>query len=111
MTEQLAAVPTWTLGDRLRKAREFAGFEQGELAARVGTSRGTVSNYELGHWGIRGPKAVVVRAWADKCGVPLDWIVEDSPFAARLLGAPDTDAAAGLDTGEDQYTARQLAAA
>ncbi len=72
-------VPAWTLGDRLRKAREFAGMEQNELAHRIGVSRGTVSNYELGR-GIRPPKVVVLRAWAHECGVPYEWVV----------GAPDT---------------------
>ena len=77
MTEQTAlAVPAWTLGDRLRKAREFAGLEQGELAEQIGISRGTVSNYELGH-GQRPPKRLVVRAWAEATGVPLDWFLED----------------------------------
>jgi transcriptional regulator with XRE-family HTH domain len=86
MTEQTAVLPAWTLGDRLRKAREFAGLEQGELADRVGISRSTVSNYELGR-GVRPPKWIVIRAWAHECGVPLDWLVEDTPFAARLAEA------------------------
>jgi transcriptional regulator with XRE-family HTH domain len=82
MAEQSStlAVPTWTLGDRLRKAREFAGLEQGELAEAIGISRGTVSNYELGR-GQRPPKVIVLRAWAHQCGVPFEWIVEDFPFA------------------------------
>ena len=84
MTDQTAmAVPTWTLGDRLRKAREFAGLEQGELAVRIGVSRGTVSNYELNR-GQRPPKRLVVRAWAEITGVPLDWIE-----------AADTEASSG----------------
>lgn len=90
MTEQTALVPpAWTLGDRLRKAREFAGLEQGELAAHVGISRGTVSNYELGR-GQKPPKLVVLRAWAHECGVPFDWIVEDFPFADTAQGSRRT---------------------
>ncbi len=75
MTETTApTVPTWSLGDRLRKAREFAGMEQDELARRIGISRGTVSNYELGR-GVRPPKVVVLRAWAHECRVPYGWLV------------------------------------
>ncbi|NUP83863.1 MAG: helix-turn-helix transcriptional regulator [Nonomuraea sp.] len=75
MTElAVAAVPQWSLGDRLRKARETAGLEQGELAVRVGVSRGTVSNYELNH-GTRPRKPIVLRAWAEQTGVPLWWIM------------------------------------
>ncbi len=77
------SVPAWTLGDRLRKAREHAGFEQGELAARIGVSRGTVSNYELGH-GQRAPKLIVLRAWADECRVPLGWLLGDVDQSALL---------------------------
>jgi transcriptional regulator with XRE-family HTH domain len=75
-TSTAPAIPQWTLGDRLRKAREFAGMEQGELALRIGVSRGTVSNYELGR-GTRPPKVVVLRAWAHECGVPYEWIVDN----------------------------------
>lgn len=81
MTEQTAVpVPVWTLGDRLRKAREFAGLEQGELAERIGISRGTVSNYELGRWQ-RPPKRYILRDWAEECGVPFEWIVDGFPFS------------------------------
>jgi transcriptional regulator with XRE-family HTH domain len=88
MTETTAkGVPTWTLGDRLRKAREFAGMEQDELARRIGISRGTVSNYELGR-GVRPPKVVVLRAWAQECGVPYSWLVDSA----------DTERESGLHT-------------
>jgi len=33
-TVQETMIPTWTLADRLRKAREHAGLEQSELADR-----------------------------------------------------------------------------
>lgn len=70
------AIPQWTLGDRLRKAREHAGMDQLELANRIGISRNTVSNYELGN-GTRPPKVVVLRAWANECGVPYEWVVDN----------------------------------
>ena len=95
MTQHAAVdTPRWTLGDRLRKAREFAGLEQGELAARIGISRGTVSNYELGR-GQRPPKLIVLRAWAHECGVPFDWLTEDSPFADRSTEVENPDTKQG----------------
>jgi transcriptional regulator with XRE-family HTH domain len=62
----------FTLGDRLRKARVRAGMDQQELADRIAASRNTVSNYENGHHGKRGPKVMVLRAWAHACGLTED---------------------------------------
>jgi transcriptional regulator with XRE-family HTH domain len=88
------SIPQWTLGDRLRKAREHAGMDQLELANRIGISRNTVSNYELGN-GTRAPKVVVLRAWAHECGVPYEWVVDNfrptvtvrSPFIGEWMSS------------------------
>lgn len=64
-------VPEWTLGDRLRKARENAGLEQLELAQDIGISRNTVANYEHGKTKARRP---VILAWAVRTGVPVEWL-------------------------------------
>lgn len=50
MTQQLSAgvVPEWTLGDRLRKARELTGLEAAQLAVEIGVHRDTIANYEKG---------------------------------------------------------------
>lgn len=63
--------PAWTLSDRLRKAREFAGLQQSELANTLGISRNSVSSYE----GARStPRRPVLRTWADVCGVSYEWL-------------------------------------
>jgi transcriptional regulator with XRE-family HTH domain len=68
-----ALPPEWTLGDRLRKARESAKLEQRELAETLGISRSLVSHYELD----RGkPNKSVMRNWAWACEVPLEWLDE-----------------------------------
>ena len=56
-TQTVGTVPEeWTMGDRLRKAREAAGFDQVDLAELIGVSRTTVSNHEVGV-GKRAPRA------------------------------------------------------
>lgn len=62
---------SFTIGDRLRKAREWAGLEQEQLAAEIDISRGTVSNYERGE---TQPKKLALKAWAIRCGVPLSYL-------------------------------------
>lgn len=65
-------IPTFTTGDRLRKARQLTGLEQAEFADELGISRGTVRNYELDHV---VPRKIVLRAWAMRTGVPVQWLV------------------------------------
>ncbi len=82
--EKSVAIPTWTLSDRLRKARMFAGYDQIEFAARVGISRATVGNYEQDRV---EPKRVALIAWASVTGVPFEWLVNDESPAADSDGA------------------------
>ena len=63
--------PQWTLGDRLRKAREVAGLSQGEMAEAIGIARNSVGRYESGAY---DPPRPVLIAWAFRTGVALDWI-------------------------------------
>jgi transcriptional regulator with XRE-family HTH domain len=85
-TSTAPSIPQWTLGDKLRKARECAGMDQEELARRIGISRNTVGNYELGR-GQRPPKVVVLRAWAHECGVPYEWLVDNFRPTAEVSAA------------------------
>ena len=55
----------------MRIAREFAGLEQEDLAARMGVTRSTISNAENGK-GV--PRRTTINAWALACGVPASWI-------------------------------------
>ena len=62
---------TSTLGGRLRAARLFAGIDQTELAAELGVSRQTISNWETGRNEL--PASAMIR-WAETCKVSLDWM-------------------------------------
>lgn len=64
-------IPEWTLGDRLRKAREAAGLEQQELAQRIGVARTTISNAEKGKV---NPRRIVINAWSLATSVPVEWL-------------------------------------
>lgn len=83
-TQPTGVIPTWTQGERLRKARETAGYEQGEFAELIGVSRGTVSNYERDNG---TAKKIVLRAWSMATGVPLAWL--ETGEAPRPDGDPD----------------------
>lgn len=72
MTLSVAGViPQWTIEDRLRKARELTGLERTEFAQELGVSRNTVTNYEHGKV---EPRIIVLRSWALRCGVDLEWL-------------------------------------
>lgn len=88
-------IPTWTLGDRLTKARDTARLTNNEMAEELGLSRNTITNWETDH--IK-PKRYAVEAWARICGVDVDWLLGDdfSDTAAAPAGRPVAAAAAGV---------------
>ncbi|MEV7972852.1 helix-turn-helix transcriptional regulator [Cellulomonas sp. NPDC089187] len=65
------SIPEFGLPDRLRKAREHAGFGSGEFADMLGVSRNTVGNYESGRI---APKKAMLSAWSLATGVPVSWL-------------------------------------
>ena len=68
----IGVVPEWTLGDRLRKARERTGLGQKEFAEQLGVSRNTVSNAENGSVDVR---RITVNAWSVATDVSIDWLM------------------------------------
>lgn len=67
-------IPAFTIGDRLRKARELTGLDQDPFAHEIGVSRGTVSNYERAV-SPEGLKKPYLMAWAMRTEVPLEWLM------------------------------------
>jgi transcriptional regulator with XRE-family HTH domain len=93
-------IPEFTVGDRLRKARELTGLDQQRFADEIGISRQSVSNYELGNTKVR---KIVLIAWQMRTGVPVEWLehgrltqppVQPSrlvPFSSPIPGNLDDD--------------------
>ncbi|MHA7293681.1 helix-turn-helix domain-containing protein [Arthrobacter sp. HLT1-21] len=82
-TRSIGARPDWDLTDKLRKAREHAGMEQGQLAEALGVSGRTIGRYEQG----APVKRATLIAWSMATGVALDWLMNEespSPDGARL---------------------------
>ena len=66
-------VPTFDLSDRLRKARESAGFDQVQLSEQIGISRTSISAAERGS---SKPRKAVLIAWAFATRVPFEWLID-----------------------------------
>lgn len=68
------SIPSWTLQDRIRKAREHAGLKQEELAQKMETTRQTLGRWENGS---HTPTDKNLQALAEATGVPLEWFYQD----------------------------------
>lgn len=66
-----ALVPTWTLGDRLAKARHLTGLAQKAFGARLDISEASVKRYEANE---AVPKRVITLGWAVATGVSPEWL-------------------------------------
>lgn len=63
--------PQWTLGDRMRKSRETAGFSISAMAEHFGVHRNQVGRWESDR---SRPRRHVVLQWALVTRVPLAWL-------------------------------------
>ena len=84
-------VPHFTLGDRLRKAREISGLEMQDLAASIDIHRQTVARYESG---AAKPKRHVLLSWSVATGVDLDWIQGAENAARQTATSTDSESRA-----------------
>jgi transcriptional regulator with XRE-family HTH domain len=64
-------IPQWTVGDRLRKAREDADLGVEEIAVLMGRNRNTVTRYERA----RTADLLVVRAYSMLTNTPMEWLL------------------------------------
>lgn len=64
-------VPQFTLGDRLRKARETSGKTVRDFASEIGVSTKTITDAENDR---RNVRKITVRMYSLATGVPLGWL-------------------------------------
>lgn len=67
--------PSWTTGDRLRKARTDRGISVAEMASHLGVDRNTITNYE-GDKNLKGVPLAVIYAYAERTRTPVEWLLE-----------------------------------
>jgi transcriptional regulator with XRE-family HTH domain len=80
-------------GERIRFARKWAGLNQDEVATRIGLSRASVSNWELG----QGIKRENLVSFAQVAGVSAEWLMTGEPsLAPKGETASDQDSASAL---------------
>lgn len=81
--------PTWTTGDRLRKARISAGIESRDMAERLGVSRNTITNWEGDK---TTPSLASLRVFAEETGIDLAWLLGlDDPDLRSRCFSTDLD--------------------
>lgn len=68
----MSSKPTEIFRDRLRTAREFRGFSQGDLAKRAGLQASAVSHFETG---TRKPSFNNLKRLADTLRVTTDYLL------------------------------------
>jgi transcriptional regulator with XRE-family HTH domain len=73
-TMTASKVPVWTLGERLEKARKDRGLKQEDMAAILGVSPATVSNWENGARMPRQGQIELVHRWAEETDVDETWL-------------------------------------
>jgi transcriptional regulator with XRE-family HTH domain len=84
-----AGIPSWDVGDRMRKGLRHAGVGVQEMADYLGVARSTLGNW-LG--GRIDPSTQTLRLWAMRCGIDYEWLaygaVDNHVAAARALSEP-----------------------
>ena len=89
-----------TFGDRLAKAREFAGMDQGQLARRLGVKLATIRNWEADR---SEPRANRLSMLSGLLGVSIVWLM-----SGEGDGAPSTETNAAGDVAEILAELREL---
>ncbi|MDO1477271.1 helix-turn-helix domain-containing protein [Rhodococcus ruber] len=69
-----AVIPSWTLGDRIRKARTTVGMDQRQFADALGVKAGTLAGWEADN---SKPRELVdiARRIEEITSVPASWIL------------------------------------
>jgi transcriptional regulator with XRE-family HTH domain len=69
------AIPVWTVGDRLVKAREWVEMTQQEMADALSVGRRSITRYEQAD----DPPRAIILAYSAVTGVAPWWILGEEP--------------------------------
>lgn len=106
-TQPVGVIPEWTMGDRLRKARELTGLSQSQFAKALEISPKTVGSYETGRVAVR---RIVVRAWSMRTGVPVEWLETGAAPSPGGDGAVDGVPPKGFEPSTFRSNVRRFTA-
>ena len=83
--------PAWSLGDRIRKARDIAGMNQHDFAVAIGVPDGSLANWETDRAKPRDIVAVAKRIEL-LTRIPAGWVlgIENSPDGGGPTGPGST---------------------
>ena len=68
-------IPPLTLGVRLYVSLQYAEVSRDDIAAHLGVNPATISRWMHDNF-IRPPSRGNLLAWADRCGVRADWLID-----------------------------------
>ncbi|MBU8816392.1 helix-turn-helix domain-containing protein [Mycolicibacterium goodii] len=90
-TERGYVYPSWSFGDRIRKARDVAGLTQHEFAVAIGVPDGSLANWETDRAKPRDIVAVAKRVEM-LTRIPAGWMlgIEHTPDDGGPTGAGPT---------------------
>jgi len=66
-------IPVFEMRHRMALALEYGSVSVNEIAAELGVSRTTISNYL---WGRTVPRRADLVTWAFRTNVPLEWLLD-----------------------------------
>ena len=91
-------IPTWTFGDKIRKARDISGLGQKDFAEKIKVTASSLAAYETGRSHPRFNDApTIAKSIQMLVGIPYEWfLMEDEPTGPR--NAPSGGPTAGNAT-------------
>jgi transcriptional regulator with XRE-family HTH domain len=96
-TAEQAWAPKWSVGERIRKAREDKGWHQSELAFQLQVGRATIANWENN---VNKPNHASLMLVGAVTGCPVWWL--------EGFDGPVTDPSGGIPTVERRKRGRDL---
>lgn len=98
---------TLSFGDKLKKIRTDRKLSQEELGELLGTTKQVISRYETNQ---RTPKITVVKEYAEKLNVPLEYLINNEISDPTEISEPNVQALPRLTPKDEREIAKDLEA-